>query len=84
MQNGDIFCRAIAKVINKNKLPSHQQYFVSDGKFLHNIVREDDKLSYVLVVPKLLLNMCYITHMIPWLIMVLLRHIDILNACTTM
>ena len=48
-QNNDTFCTAIVQVINDRKMP-HDKYFISDNGLLYEVVTEDDKLFYALVV----------------------------------
>ena len=49
-QNNDTFCSTMLKLTNDEKVPS-DKYFISDKGLLHKVVREDDKLFHMSMVP---------------------------------
>ena len=61
-QSNDTFCSTISRLISDMTVPP-DRYFIKDDGFLHNIVREDDKLFHALVVP-LVLTTKYILHQV--------------------
>ena len=59
-QNYDTFSATILKLLDKKV--SLDRYFINDEKLLHKVVREDDKIFYILVVPQTLSK--YLLHQV--------------------
>ena len=54
VQKNDTFCSTMLMLINDYKV-SLDKYFISDDGLLHKVIREDNKLFHVLMVP---VNFC--------------------------